>query len=101
MALADSADSLGAKFWKHRPSAGENWGNEFNSSVAYGRTKTHFNLDGIDDPVAAARLGDGLDPIFDGQATAWELTGNRNNPGSWPNVLFYRDGVPVANPFIP
>lgn len=63
--------------------------------------KIHFNLDGIDDPVAAARIGDGLDPIFDGHATAWELSYIRDNPGSWPNVIFYRGGAPVANPFIP
>lgn len=56
-------------------------------------------LIGFDDPVVAARVGRGTDPIFDGHSTAWELSFIQDNPSSWSRTTFYQDGVPDANPF--
>ncbi|MEU1880058.1 DNRLRE domain-containing protein [Streptosporangium sp. NPDC020072] len=100
MALLSFADSKGAKSYHDWPSGGDNWVSEFKDFVKNGKTSIHFNLDGIEDPVAAAGAGSGLDPIFDGHATAWELSFIRDNPSSWPRVTFYRNGAPVANPFV-
>jgi len=101
MALQDFADSVGAKSYHDWPSGGDNWVSEFKDYVKDGDTPIAFNLDGIDDPGAAARAGQGLDPVFDGHATAWELSYIRDNPASWSRVTFYRNGEAVANPFAP
>ncbi|GAA4227274.1 RHS repeat-associated core domain-containing protein [Actinomadura meridiana] len=99
--LHEFATSTGATHYHDWPSQGEDWVNEFKEFVTDGETNIHFNLNGIDDPVAAARAGSGLDPIFDGHSTAWELSFIRDNPKSWSRVIFYRSGEPVANPFAP
>ena len=99
IALQDFADSVGAKSYHDWPSRGDNWVTEFKGYVKNGRTQIHFNLDGIDDPVAAARVATGMDPIFDGHATAWELSVIRDNPSAWPRVTFYRGGQIEQNPF--
>lgn len=78
---------------------GDSWVSELKSFINDGKTPIHFNLDGITDPVALARKGKGMDPIFDGHATAWELSLIQDNPSIWPRVTFYRNGVPDANPF--
>jgi hypothetical protein len=102
LALQEFADSVGAKSYHDWPSKGDDWVNEFKTYVADGTTEIHFNLDGIDDAVAAAAAGRGLDPIFDGHATAWELSHIQDNPASWSRVIFYRGGVPLEeNPFEP
>ncbi|MCF2525765.1 polymorphic toxin-type HINT domain-containing protein [Yinghuangia soli] len=100
MYLMDFADSKKAKSYKHWPSGGDDWVNELKGYVKDGRTKIHFNLDGIDDPVAAARIGARHDPRDGEHVTAWELSLIRDNPGSWDRVTFYRRGQgSVANPF--
>ncbi|MCZ1006405.1 polymorphic toxin-type HINT domain-containing protein [Streptomyces lydicus] len=99
MALHEFADSIDAKSYHDWPSAGDNWVSELKSYINDGKTPIHFNLDGIDDPVALARKGKGMDPVFDGHATAWELSLIQDNPSIWPRVTFYRNGVPDANPF--
>ena len=101
MALQDFADSVGAKSYHDWPSGGDNWVSEFKDYVKDGDTPIAFNLDGIDDPAAAAQTGRGLDPVFDGHATAWELSYIQDNPASWSRVTFYRNGEAVANPFAP
>ncbi|MFB7453269.1 polymorphic toxin-type HINT domain-containing protein, partial [Streptomyces sp. NPDC056194] len=101
MALLGFADSVGAKSYHDWPSAGDRWVSEFKGYVSDGKTPIHFNLNGIDNPVAAARTGRGLDPIFDGHATGWELSYIQDNPSAWSRVTFYRNGSPVANPFAP
>ncbi|GAA2631399.1 hypothetical protein GCM10010411_81880 [Actinomadura fulvescens] len=100
MALLEFADRVGAKSYHDWPSQGQNWVQEFQSYVKDGKTQIHVNLDGIDDPVAAARAGRGTDPILDGHATGWELSLIQDNPSSWPLVTFYREGRPVDNPFV-
>jgi RHS repeat-associated protein len=99
MALQDFADSKGAESYHDWPSGGDDWVNEFKGYVKDGETPIHFNLTGIDDPVAAARTGRGTDPLFDGHATGWELSFIQDNPKSWSRVAFYRNGEHVANPF--
>ncbi|WP_285751747.1 RHS repeat-associated core domain-containing protein [Lentzea sp. NBRC 105346] len=101
MALHGFADAVGAKSYHDWPSAGDKWVSEFKGYVNDGKTPIHFNLNGIDDPMSAARTGRGLDPIFDGHATAWELSYIQDNPSAWSRVTFYRNGSPVANPFGP
>jgi hypothetical protein len=59
-----------------------------------GKTRIHFNLNGIDDPVALADIGAGEDPALSGHVTAWELDQIRRTPAAWPRVTFYRDGKP-------
>ncbi|BDH10616.1 polymorphic toxin-type HINT domain-containing protein [Streptomyces hygroscopicus] len=99
MVLHEFADSIGAKSYHDWPSAGDSWVSELKGFINDGKTPIHFNLDGITDPVALARKGKGMDPIFDGHATAWELSLIQDNPSIWPRVTFYRNGVPDANPF--
>jgi hypothetical protein len=83
LALQGFAQSVGAKSYHNWPSRGDRWVSEFKDYVGDGKTQIHFNLDGIDNPVAAARTGRGTDPIFDGHATGWELSYIQDNPGSW------------------
>ncbi|MFI7064660.1 polymorphic toxin-type HINT domain-containing protein [Kribbella sp. NPDC050124] len=59
MALHEFADSLGARSYHDWPSRGDKWVSEFKGYVNDGKTSIHFNLNGIDDPVAAARTGRG------------------------------------------
>lgn len=98
---SEESNSVGAKSYHDWPSAGDKWVSEFKGYVNDGKTPIHFNLNGIDDPVAAARTGKGLDPIFDGHATGWELSYIQDNLSAWSRVTFYRNGSPVANPFAP
>ncbi|MEU8800906.1 RHS repeat-associated core domain-containing protein [Spirillospora sp. NPDC048819] len=98
--LLEFSESVGAKSYHDWPSMGDDWVNEFKGYVGDGRTRIHFNLDGIDDPVALAKRGATIDdPIFDGNSTAWELNIIRKNKDAWSRVTFYRNGDPVANPF--
>jgi hypothetical protein len=101
MALLDFADSVGAKHYGSWPSGGERWVGEFKGYVKDGDTPIHFNLDGIGDPVTAARIGRGTDPVMDGHSTAWELSYIQDHPESWSRVTFYRNGAPDVNPFAP
>ena len=101
MALQDFAESVDAKSYHDWPSGGDDWVNEYKSYVKDGKTPISFSIDGIDDPMAAARTGRGMDPIFDGHATAWELSFIEDNPASWSRVTFYQNGEAVANPFAP
>ncbi|WJK32836.1 RHS repeat-associated core domain-containing protein [Solwaraspora sp. WMMA2065] len=99
MALHEFADSVGAKSYHDWPSRGENWVSELKGYVKDRKTKIHFNLDGIDDPVAFAVRGKEVDPIFDGHSTAWELNLVKNSKSAVSRTTFYRNGEKVANPF--
>ena len=99
MALQEFADSVGAKSYHDWPSQGDNWVSELRGYVKDRKTKIHFNLDGIEDPVAFARRGEEIDPIFDGHATAWELNLVKGSKSAVSRTTFYRDGKKVANPF--
>ena len=77
----------------HRRTAG----GEFLSD---GTTRIHVNLDGIDDPVACARLGEKVNPAVDDIGmTRWEMYQLSTNLGSWCRVAWYRDGKVEGNPF--
>ncbi|WP_306371052.1 hypothetical protein [Nocardiopsis sp. CC223A] len=99
MALADFSDRVGASHYRDWSSEGDDWVREFKDYAADGETNIHFNLDGIDDPVAWADRGAGLGPIFDGHATAWELSVIRDSPSALSRNSFYRRGSRVENPF--
>jgi hypothetical protein len=100
LALQEFAETTGGKSYHDWPSMGDDWVKEFQDYVEDGTTPIHFNLDGIDDPVAAARVGETVDdPRIDGHATKWELAYIKNHPNSWSRVKFYRGGVEKPNPF--
>ncbi|MGW5155248.1 polymorphic toxin-type HINT domain-containing protein [Nonomuraea wenchangensis] len=99
MALQDFADRVGAKSYHDWPSGGDNWVREFKEYLKDGNTTIHFNLDGISDAKATAAKGVGIDPIFDGHATAWELAQIKSKPSTWSRVKWYRGGKEVPNPF--
>ncbi|MFG2919577.1 polymorphic toxin-type HINT domain-containing protein [Kitasatospora sp. NPDC048298] len=101
-ALIDFADKVKAKSYRDWPSQADDWMKEFRGFVDDGKTKIHFNLDGIPDPKDLASKGRGTDPRVDGYATGWELAYIQDNPSSWDRVIFYRKGTPLSkeeNPF--
>ncbi|MFG2189294.1 DUF6531 domain-containing protein, partial [Nocardia iowensis] len=101
LTLQNFAEAVGAKSYHDWPSGGEDWVNEFKAYVRDGQTPIHFNLDGMDDAqwIASSQAARGLDPIFDGHATPWELSFIQDNRSSWSKVFFYRNGSRYDNPF--
>ncbi|WP_212844092.1 polymorphic toxin-type HINT domain-containing protein [Catellatospora sp. IY07-71] len=64
------------------------------------KTLVHFNLDGIDDPVAWAKLQEGKALPDADRFTAWELAQIKAAPAAvQARVTFYRNGDVVPNPF--
>lgn len=99
LALQEFADKVNAKSYHDWPSQGDNWVSELKGYAKDGKTRIHFSLDGIDDPVAFAGRGKGVDPIFDGHATAWELNLVTSSKSAMSRTTFYRHGREVASPF--
>ncbi|MFE5033454.1 RICIN domain-containing protein [Streptomyces sp. NPDC056683] len=62
-------------------------------------TKISFNLDGITDPVAAARAGKSVDPSGFEKLTNWELYKVSQSPEAWDRITWYKGGKVDANPF--
>ncbi|MCG3750253.1 polymorphic toxin-type HINT domain-containing protein [Amycolatopsis sp. Poz14] len=76
------------------------WYQHVLNAIKDGKTRIHFNLDGIPDARAYADLGVGADPVLDyGRLTAWELNEIRQDPSCWSRVKFYRNGKEWKNPF--
>ncbi|MGW7285251.1 RHS repeat-associated core domain-containing protein [Streptomyces sp. NPDC054847] len=76
------------------------WYEHVNNFLKDGKTRIHVNLDGIDDPVAYAKLGSSLKPAPEMQgATRWEMYRLSQSSGAWNRVTWYRNGRKVANPF--
>jgi hypothetical protein len=77
------------------------WYEQVLNFIRDGKTRIHFNLDGIDNPAKFADDGIGADPVFDyGRLTAWELNQIRQNPDCWSRVIFYKNGKVRSNPFV-
>ncbi|MFD0430477.1 polymorphic toxin-type HINT domain-containing protein [Streptomyces zhihengii] len=76
------------------------WYEHVNKFLKDGKTRIHVNLDGIDDPVAYAKLGKDLKPAPEMQgATRWEMYRLSQSSGAWSRVTWYRKGREVSNPF--
>lgn len=76
------------------------WYQHVNNFLKDGKTNIHVNLDGIDDPVAYAKLGSSLTPEPEMQgATRWEMYRLSKSSGAWSRVTWYRKGKKVGNPF--
>ncbi|MET7367630.1 hypothetical protein ABZS61_17585 [Streptomyces sp. NPDC005566] len=64
-----------------------------------GKTNIHVNLDGIEDPVAYAKLGSSLKPTPEMQgATRWEMYQLSKSSGAWSRVTWYRKGKKGGEP---
>ncbi|MFD5639159.1 hypothetical protein ACFWJM_34135 [Streptomyces sp. NPDC127077] len=100
MALEEFAMDRGALAYRDWPGDGP-WYKKFEAYLSSGfTTKISFNLDGITDPVAAARAGKAVDPTdFEG-LTNWELYKISQSPQAWDRITWYKGGIEgAANPF--
>ncbi|MFI0721727.1 polymorphic toxin-type HINT domain-containing protein, partial [Streptomyces sp. NPDC021224] len=99
-ALADFADSTGAKMYSDWPQ-GQNWTTTVRQALdPKSGVQIHFNLDGIDDPAEFARPAEGLKDPEIGGYTAWELAQIKSAPASvQARVTWYSNGDVVPNPF--
>jgi RHS repeat-associated protein len=99
MALDEFAMERGALTYHEWPGSGS-WHRQLQGYLGpESNSRIHFNLDGIDDPVASARAGESVDPSgFEG-LTNWELYQARESPHAWDRITWYRGGQTVANPF--
>ncbi|MGP3922441.1 RHS repeat-associated core domain-containing protein [Streptomyces sp. 8N616] len=99
MALDEFAMERGALTYHEWPGSGS-WHRQLQGYLGTeSNARIHFNLDGIDDPVASARAGQSVDPSgFEG-LTNWELYQAREATHAWDRITWYRGGQTVANPF--
>ncbi|MEV0323626.1 RHS repeat-associated core domain-containing protein [Streptomyces sp. NPDC050658] len=100
MALAEFGMERGALTYHDWPGSGS-WHQQLRGYLGTdSNARIHFNLDGIDDPVASARAGDSVNPANDFEGlTNWELSQARDSPHAWDRISWYRGGQTVANPF--
>ncbi|MGC0338950.1 hypothetical protein RKD20_003984 [Streptomyces sp. SLBN-8D4] len=99
MALDEFAMERDALTYHDWPGSGP-WYKKFEAYLSSGSTtKISFNLDGIADPLAAARAGKTVDPSgFEG-LTNWELYKISQSPQVWDRITWYKGGRVDANPF--
>lgn len=86
------ASAHGATTWKKFDDVGD-WQNKVKEKLADPNTPVLFNLDGVDVWGGLSRAGSNR-----GGATDWELLQIFNNP-NYPNLQFFKNGLPAANPF--
>ena len=102
--LASFANEVGASPWQlwklngltRRDPFGQHFGRVFNNAASNAR-HIYFNLQGISDPLASARLGRG--GFFGGNYTNAELHLIRSNPALLQKTIFFNGGVQVPSPF--
>ncbi|MFG2479562.1 ricin-type beta-trefoil lectin domain protein [Streptomyces fagopyri] len=99
MALDEFAMERGALAYRDWPGNGP-WYKKFEAYLSSeSTTKISFNLDGIPDPVTAARAGKTVDPSdFEG-LTNWELYKVSQSPQAWDRITWYKGGKVDVNPF--
>ncbi|WP_434096667.1 RICIN domain-containing protein [Streptomyces mirabilis] len=99
MALEEFAMERGALTYHEWPGNGP-WYKKLEAYLSSeSTTKISFNLDGITDPVAAARAGKAVDPSGFEHLTDWELYKISQSPQAWDRITWYKGGKIDANPF--
>ncbi|MFD8499202.1 polymorphic toxin-type HINT domain-containing protein [Amycolatopsis sp. NPDC059657] len=98
-ALEDFAEEVSASYFQQWADDTQ-WYDHVLDFLANDKVRIHFNLDGIDDPIAYAKMGEFVDPAgTEGHYTNWELWEISQRPDVWDRVKFYRLGEEVENPF--
>ncbi|GAA3924625.1 hypothetical protein Aau02nite_21460 [Amorphoplanes auranticolor] len=93
LSLADFAEQVGGAMYTDWPSGIDYWMRDFRGFLKDGKTKIHFNLDGIDDWREWSRQGaEESDPDLGYLMTAWELNQVLTNESAKSRTTFYRNG---------